>query len=524
MTRLGFGKLVPKGYASQVMSSEPEPDLAQRLGKALMELGPTFVKLGQMLSTRPDLMPPAYIVELEQLQDKVKPIPIEQVYEQLLAEIGDPDELFQEFDKTPLAAASIGQVHSARLKSGEKVIVKVQRPNIIDKIDNDLEILVGLAQFAEHRSPEARQIGLVAMIEDYAKTLRKELDYDREAKNTERIRRNFENDERVVVPRIYWEYSSPKVITEEFVEGIKFNNLDEINARGWDRKKLSKLGTEAFLTQIMVHGFFQADPHPGNMLIINENQISFIDFGEIGSLSGMRLYNLGTLLTCVSNREIYGIMTSLQDMGIVPEDMESEELMDEIDELIEQVYASNLGKINMGQLRKDILDLAFRYQLRLPAYMTSLMKALIIVEGVGKKLDPTFNIADVVKPLSERMIKEKLKPRGMMELARSSYFREIRPLLSFPKNMNRLVRGTEKGRLTVNIQIDFTDSARSKMSQLISRLGTSLIIAGGFIGSALIITAGHDSVPSDYSYFGLLGFGIALFGLLAFIISAFRKR
>lgn len=446
LTRMGLGKLVPSEYASQVISSEPEPDLAQRLGQALMELGPTFVKLGQLLSTRPDLLPPAYIVELEQLQDKVQPVPFEKIYQQLVSEIGDPDELFMEFDKKPLAAASIGQVHSARLKSGEKVIVKVQRPNIISQVNNDLEILVGLAQFAERRSPEARQIGLVAMIEDYAKTLRKELDYDREAKNTERIRRNFAKDSRVVVPRVYWEYSSSKVLTEEYIEGIKFNDLEGITTRGWNRKKLSQLGTEAFLTQVMVHGFFQADPHPGNMLIINENQISFIDFGEIGSLSGMRLYSLGTLFTCISNREIYGIMVSLQDMGIVPEDMAADELMDDIDDLIEQVYSSSLGKININQVRKDILDLAFRYQLKLPAYMTSLMKALIIVEGVGKKLDPSFNITDVVQPLSEKMMKEKLKPRGMLEMARSGYFKEIRPLLSFPKNMNSLVKDTGKGR------------------------------------------------------------------------------
>ncbi|MGE5421687.1 MAG: ABC1 kinase family protein [Ignavibacteriales bacterium] len=524
MTRLGFGKLVPKGYASRLDNFDSETDLAQRFGRALMDLGPTFVKLGQLLSTRPDLLPPPFIVELEQLQDKVKPVPFDKIHEMLLEEIGDPDELFLEFDKTPLAAASIGQVHSALLKTGEKVIVKVQRPGIVDQIDNDLDIMVGLASFAEKRSSEARQIGLLGIVEDYAKTLRKELDYDREAKNTERIRKNFATDSHVIIPRVYWDYSSPKVITEEYIEGIKFNDLQAIEARGWDRKKLSKLGTESFLTQIMIHGFFQADPHPGNMLIINEDQMSFIDFGETGSLRGARLYNLGTLFTCVGKREIYGIMASLQDMGIVQEGMDTEELMDEIDELIEQVYSSNLGKINMSQVRKDILDLAFRYQLRLPAYMTSLMKALIIVEGVGKKLDRSFNIADVVQPLSEKMIKEKLKPEGLMEFARRSYFKDIRPILSFPTNMNNLVRGTEKGRLTVNIRLSFTSEAQSKMSQMISRLGTSLIIAGGFVGSALIITAGHDSIPSEFTPLGAIGFGVALIGLVAFIVSAFKPR
>ncbi|NPV93227.1 MAG: AarF/ABC1/UbiB kinase family protein [Firmicutes bacterium] len=476
-----------KGLSEKECVKEPDCYLAGRLHSAITELGPTFVKLGQVLSTRPDLMPPDYIAELERLQDKVPPFPYQQVVKQLVKEIGHPEEIFEEFDPTPLAAASIGQVHLARLKTGEKVIVKVQRPDIEKQIDNDLEILVGLAKMAEKRSDLARQIGLEAMIEDFAKLFRRELDYDRESKNTERMRINFQNDERVIIPRVFWEYTTPRVLTEEYIEGIKFSDIAEVERRGLDRRKLSALGTEAFLSQILEHGFFQVDPHPGNILIIDDDHIAFIDFGEVAVLSGRRLETLAELFTNLNSRDLDGLMSTMRDLGFVTESIDADQFQDDLSDVIERVYMGSIGNIDIKQLQGDLLDLAYRYQMKVPSYMTSLMKALIIVEGVGRKLDPTFNFTEVAVDLGKRLFIERLKPKNLFNSLKRNYHRDVRPLLAFPRHFNNLVRHTSDGHLKVNIQVSLTEKAESQVFRLVNRLCASVLVTGGLVGAALIL-------------------------------------
>lgn len=524
--RAGLAKLITLSGRQAFTPCEREPDycLAGKLRLALMDLGPTFVKLGQLASTRPDLLPPAYIEELEHLQDKVQPFPYAQVIEQLVKEIGHPDDIFAEFNQEPLAAASIGQVHEARLKTGEKVIVKIQRPNIEAQVENDLEILLGLAKLIENRVPEARQIGLVAVIEDFAKLLRRELDYDRESRNTERVRHSFAEDERIVIPQVYWDYTTPRVLTEEFIDGIKFSNISEIEARGWDRQKISSIATEAFLTQIMIHGFFNSDPHPGNMLIIDQERISFIDFGQVGQLTPKRLEKIGILLWRLGNKDLDGALAALQDMGIVGENIPVEDFQADLADLVEQVSTGNIGNINLEQLRKDIFDLAFRYHLQMPSYLTALMKALITVEGVGKKLDPTFDFIEVAKPIAKKMVREQIKPDNLWQTARRNYYSDLRPLISFPKNFNNLIKTTGEGKLNMQIQIGFNSEARTKMTQLVNRLSASLVIAGGLIGSAFILSSDvNPSLNHGNTVIGFIGFTVSLLGLLA-LLSFLRSK
>lgn len=524
--RAGLAKLITLSGRQAFTPCEREPDycLAGKLRLALMDLGPTFVKLGQLASTRPDLLPPAYIEELEHLQDKVQPFPYAQVIEQLVKEIGHPDDIFAEFNQEPLAAASIGQVHEARLKTGEKVIVKIQRPNIEAQVENDLEILLGLAKLIEYRVPEARQIGLVAVIEDFAKLLRRELDYDRESRNTERVRHSFAEDERIVIPQVYWDYTTPRVLTEEFIDGIKFSNISEIEARGWDRQKISSIATEAFLTQIMIHGFFNSDPHPGNMLIIDQERISFIDFGQVGQLTPKRLEKIGILLWRLGNKDLDGALAALQDMGIVGENIPVEDFQADLADLVEQVSTGNIGNINLEQLRKDIFDLAFRYHLQMPSYLTALMKALITVEGVGKKLDPTFDFIEVAKPIAKKMVREQIKPDNLWQTARRNYYSDLRPLISFPKNFNNLIKTTGEGKLNMQIQIGFNSEAKTKMTQLVNRLSASLVIAGGLIGSAFILSSDvNPSLNHGNTVIGFIGFTVSLLGLLA-LLSFLRSK
>lgn len=497
--------------------------LAVNLREAFVELGPTFVKLGQLLSTRPDIMPPAYIEELEKLQDKVTPISYDEVQKVLTRELGQYEAIFAEFKEEPLAAASIGQVHRARLVSGEEVIVKIQRPGIEEKVRNDLEIIKGLARISEQRSADARRLGILAIVEDYAKTMLRELDYEREARNTERVYNNFAADNRVVIPKVYRQYGTPRVLIEEFIPGLKLSDIDGIEKKGWSRRKISALGTEAFLSQIMLHGFFQADPHPGNILVIDEDTIAFIDFGEIGYLSDLRLMYVGQLLVAINKNNPYSAMSVLRDMGILDHIEDTENFSEDLADLIERMYASNVGGLDMKRMRTEIMELAYRYQLKMPAYLTSLMKALITVEGVGKKLDPSFNFSEVAAPLAKKVYRERLKPKNIGKYLRSRYYKDIEPLKEMPANFSRMLKHTAEGNLTMNLQVDLSPRLNRKITQLVSRLSYSLIITGALIGSALIIQTNHTHEIARFVYLGVAGFAIAVVSLIIFFMGSLRS-
>jgi ubiquinone biosynthesis protein len=512
-----------KRLEAQDSGRESESILADRLCQALTELGPTFIKLGQIFSTRPDMFAPAYIEELEKLQDKVQSFSYQEVVEQLVKEIGHPDEIFAEFNPEPLAAASIGQVHMGRLKSGERVIVKVQRPNIEETVESDLEILVELARLSEKRSPEAKRLGVVAMLEDYSRLLLRELDYDREARNTDRIYQNFASDKRVIIPRVYWKYTTRRVLTEDYIDGVKLSDLDQITARGWDRGKTSRLGTEAFLSQIVLHGFFQADPHPGNILVVDEEHIAFIDFGEVSALSERRLTSLGELLWSIDRKDMDKLVATLEDMGIITEAVEMDAFQEDLADLLELVSASRIGNLDMNRIRKDLLDITYRYQLKMPSYLTSLMKALITVEGVGKKLDPSFNFLEVAGPMAQKVIEEKMKPGNIYGYMRRKYYSDLRPLISLPANFNKLLKTTDQGKLNMNIQISFSGGAKKSITKLVNRMSASLIIAGGLVSSALVIQSSHAETIVSHATIGVIGFAVSLFALIVFIVSFFRS-
>jgi len=523
--RMGMERYIPMAtmYSRQICEKEPDSCLAEKLRYALMELGPTFVKLGQLLSTRPDILPPAFIEELEQLQDKVLPVPYPLIVEQITREIGDPNLVFREFGQEPLAAASIGQVHTAVLKTGEQVIVKVQRPGIEEQVENDLEIIIGLAQLIEKRSPDFSRLGLAAVIQDYANIFIKELDYAREAKNTDRMRKDFIDDERVIIPQVYWEFTTSRILTEEYVAGIKFNDLTTIEKRGFSRREISKLATETFLTQVFVHGFFHADPHPGNMLIIDENHISYIDMGETGSLTEGRLRYLTALFIAISKKDIDGAMAALYDMGILNEDVDIDDFEEAFFDVVDRVWTSNMDNIDINRLRQEIMELAFTFHLRLPSYLTALMKALITVEGVGKKLDPSFKINEVATTVLTKVLERKISPENISKTLHRSYYRDIKPLFQFPGNLNRLVKQTGEGKLFISHQLAFTREAANQLAILTNRLDASLIIAGGLISSAVIIHAGnHSSVHLNDILTGI-SIGAILIGLWSFF-SGGRNR
>ncbi len=521
---LGLDRFLPRASVQALRKNyQPEHIKAIRYCQAATELGPTFIKIGQLFSTRPDIFSPVYIEELEKLQDRVQPISYEEVVKQLTMELGHPDDIFAEFDPEPLAAASIGQVHVARLKSGERVIVKVQRPDIEKTMENDLEILIELAGAAENRSEGLRRLGMKGVLEDFGRLIMKELDFDREARNTERFQKNFANDKRVVIPKIYWEYTTRRVLTEDYIKGVKLSNIEEINARGWDRHKVAQLGTDTFLTQILQHGFFQADPHPGNMLIIDEDHIAFIDFGQVSSLSDLRLQNIGELLISFSNEEIDRAVAALEDMGILTDDVDLATFYEDLADLMDVVGSGKIGNVDMNRLRKDFLDLAYRYNLKVPAYFTSLLKALITIEGVGHRFDPCFNFRKSLEPLVRQVVRDRFKPENAEKFLRYKYYTNIRPALDLPVVINRFLHNTDQGRLKMGMQVSFSEPARRSMIRIVNQLSASLIIAGGLVSSALVIQSSEPEFFVSHSAVGIVGFSISLLALLIFVISFVRK-
>lgn len=497
--------------------------LAVNLREAFMELGPTFVKLGQLLSTRSDILPPVFIEELEKLQDKVTPISYEAITKVLIEDLGPLDNIFSYFNPEPLAAASIGQVHRACLKSGEDVIVKVQRPAIESTVRNDLEILKGLARISERRSAEASQIGVNAIVEDFAQTLLRELDYEREARNTEQVFHNFADDKRVLIPRVYRKYSTPRVLIEDYIEGYKLSDIQSIDRQGWSRRNLSRLGTEAFLSQILLHGFFQADPHPGNILAVNENTIAFIDFGETGYLGERRLMFIGELLMAVSKKDPYKATSVLGDMGILEDIDDIEAFSEDLGELLDGLMIGTIGDVDIKTLRADIMTLAYRYHLKMPAYLTSLMKALITVEGLGKKLDPTFNFNEVAGPLAAKVYAERMQPKSIARYIQSRYYQDLKPLLDLPLNLNQTLKKTGEGKLVINLEMELTPRANRKVTQLVSRLGFAMITTGALIGSALVLQTNHSPSIDKFAFLGIIGFTAAIIGMIVFLISSLRN-
>ncbi len=523
--RAGLDLLLSRRHRQEVTITGPESDyaMAEGLCRALTELGPTFIKLGQIFSTRTDMFAPAFIENLEKMQDKVEPFSYQEVLQQLITEIGHPDEIFAEFDPDPLAAASIGQVHKGRLKSGEQVIIKIQRPDIEQLIEDDLEILAELAALSEWRSEEARRFGVVEILQEYGRILMREIDYDREARNTERMYQNFRNDPRVVIPRVYWQYTTRKILTQDYIEGVKISDLEEIKTRGWDRAKISRLGTEAFLTQIMLHGLFQADPHPGNILVIDEEHISFIDFGQVSALSPSRVDHLCRFILAVQRTDLDMAVAALEEIKILTHEVDMDAFQEDLADLMELMTASSIGSLDMKRIRKDLLAFAYRYQMRIPNYLTSLMKALITVEGVGKKLDPHFNFVEVAGPITNKAMQSRLSSEHFMATLRRWYYRDWRPLRSLPANINQMLIDTNQGRLHMNNQIVFSPSAKRTMVTLANRISTSLIIAGGLVGSSLIIQSGQGDFSASHTLIGTIGFSISLLAVVVFIISFFRS-
>jgi ubiquinone biosynthesis protein len=474
----------------------PAEALAEHFRLALEELGPTFVKFGQVLSTRPDLLPPAFITELSRLQDAVPPEPWEEIRAVLTRELGKaPEEVFATIDPLPIAAASLSQVHAATLRNGDgcPVVVKIQRPRVREQIETDLSILAELANGAQH-TPLSRYYDLPAIVDEFAYTLRTELDYEREGRSADRFRENFEEVPSLYIPQVYWEYSTRRVLTMERLSGIKIDDTAAMDAAEIDRKTVALHSAEIIVKEILEDGFFHADPHPGNFVVMPGNIIGAMDFGMVGHVDEALRLDLIRLYAAAVDVDASAVVDQLIRMGAVEEEVNRRRLSTDIRRFLDRYRGVTLEELRADEIFTDIVPIAFRHHIRLPADLWLLGKTLSMVEGVGRRLDPNFDMFAVSEPIVRRLIRRLLilgRPKGRTLIRLSTDWADVTAML--PRAASRVLQQAERGDL-FSLRVKDMDRFLQVLDRLATRLALSVLVAGLTMGLAVLIPATTGNV------------------------------
>jgi ubiquinone biosynthesis protein len=480
--------LLPWPRPPATLDAEPSPTQRGRhLREMLDELGPTFVKFGQLLSTRPDIVPPDIIAELRALQDDVTPFAFSEVERVVREELDLPiEKLFTSFEETPLAAASIGQVHRAVLPNGKRVAVKVQRPDAPRQIEADLSLLYQAAKIAKERVRSLDFIDARELVDEFARSIRHELDYRQEARNAQTFHRNFAGHPHVRIPHLYWSYSRQRVLTLELLEGEQVADLDLDAFTMDERRHLAYLITEAWMTMIFRHGFFHADPHPANILLIGGEQIGLVDFGLAGKLSDDDMSKLTALFIDAAEENVDALARRLGDLGVRYDRSREQELTSELRELYYKYYGARLSEIDPLQVIREAFALIYSQNLRLPTRFVLLDKAIATVGSVGVELYPDFNVFEIAKPYARDLMLHRYTPRRMMSRAR----KEARALVGIaretPYQVHDILESLRDGRIEVGFVHKGLDEFMHKLDVAFNRLVIALVVAGGLIGSSLI--------------------------------------
>jgi len=484
-TRHGFGYVVER---RRRRDEEDQPsDRGRRLREMLDELGPTFVKFGQLLSTRPDLVPMDIVAELRKLQDDVAPVPFSAVEQVIERELGlTIERAFLSFDETPIAAASIGQVHRATLPTGDEVAVKVQRPNAPRQIESDLALMRSAARFVRDRVRALEFIDADALVDEFGRSIREELDYLHEARNAETFRRNFGDDDRVVIPKVTWRYTTGRVLTLEYVKGVQIRDVDLTARSPEERRELAYRMTDAWMTMIFRHGFFHGDPHPANILVLEDGGLGLVDFGLSGSLSDEDMSRLTRLFIDAATENVSALPRRLAELGVrYPKEREAE-LQAALEELYYRYYGARLSEIDPIQVIREAFDLIYSMNLRLPTRFVTLDKAIATLGAVGVELYPEFNVFEVAKPYARRLMAERFSPRRM-SLRAQKELRELAGIAhDMPYQLHDVLEDTRSGRLTVQIRNPGFDELTDHIDHAVNRIAVALVVAGGLVGSAIL--------------------------------------
>jgi len=511
---IGLERLFPGRARFRLPSSGRRSDaetVYERIRLALEDLGPTFVKFGQIMSTRTELLPPEMIDELKKLQDHAKPVPFEEVRQMLADNCPDADLWFASIEETPVASASIAQVHRAILNDGTKVAIKIQRPGIGEIIETDIGILRSMAERIETVFPESRLYNPTGMVDDFAHQIVKELDFTRDGRNAERMARNFRDVPGIHFPKIYWEFSSPRVMVMEFVEGVRIDDPEAISSMGHDPHVIGVRGFQAYLKMIFEDGFFHGDPHPGNLLVTKERDIVFLDFGIVGILRPEKRQNFINLLFSLVNDDIELLLRSLEGFGIVIAEENREALRDDLYIMMHDIGGSDeVSQLNFRLLVTELTDSMRRYRLRVPMNLMLLLKVFIMVLDIGVRLDPKFNFGREITPYLTKLADTNTLSAGYVKRASTSLLEAADAILDMPRNVNLMLRRLSTG--TFKLEIVDTDIQKLQMAldKASDKIMIGLVVASLVVGSSLVLQATPFTLPKEIGWIAILGYTAAV--------------
>jgi ubiquinone biosynthesis protein len=504
LVRNGFGFIIGRvGREARIPWPSP-PDGAhadtrsvsspERVRLTIEELGPTFIKLGQILSTRGDLVPANYRAELIKLQDAAPPVPEDQVRAELLAELGRPiEDVFTSFDFTPLASASIGQAHAATLPDGTEVVVKLRRPGALALVTEDLRILQDLALRASQRWEAARDYDLVGIAQEFAQVLRTEFDYVHEAHNVERIAENFAADETAHIPKVYWDLTTARMLTLERIYGCKITDFACIAAEGLSRNAIARRAAYLLLTMILDHGFFHADPHPGNVLVEQDGRIGLLDFGMVGAVDAATQGRLLRLVMGVTEKNAGALADVVLELGIASARVDRNALRRDMQRLLDRYGDSVIGDVPVGAFLSEVMDAVRRQHIRLPSDLALLFKTLAMGEGLAKELDPSFNLLEVYIPITHELVRRQVTPAAWTKQLLLAGIDALQVTMQVPQQLRRILGDIERGGFEVNLQPASFDPYFARLERLVNRVLIALLAATCTISTAMIVAASHPA-------------------------------
>jgi ubiquinone biosynthesis protein len=522
----GFGYLI-EGRRGGPPEGATGTARGRHLREMLDELGPTYVKFGQVLSTRPDIVPPDIIAELRGLQDDVRPFPFADVERVIREELGQPIErLYLEFDEEPMAAASIGQVHRAVLPNGRRVAVKVQRPRAPQQVESDIQLLYQAARLVRERVRALDFVDTREVVDEFARSIRQELDYRQEGRNADAFHVNFAGHPHVAVPRVYWSYSRARVLTMEHLDGVQLSDLVLDEWLVEQRRRLAYIVADAWMTMIFKHGFFHGDPHPANILVLAPERIGLVDFGLCGKLTERDMSKLTRLFIDAMNENVEALPKRLADLGVRYPPEREEELISELHALYARYYGASLQEIDPLQVIREAFALIYSMNIRLPTRFVMLDKAVATVGSVGVDLYPDFNVFEVARPHARALMVERFTPRRVIGRARREAWQLATITAELPYQIHDTLDQIRDGQIEVGFVHKGLDDFMHKLDAVMNRLVIALVVAGGLIGSSLIgifaTTGPHILGVHFLSVFGFLVSGILGVWLLWGVIRSGR--
>ena len=486
---------------------------SQRLRMAMEELGPTFIKLGQLLSTRPDVLDQEFIEEFSKLQDEVPAVTLDQVKTQIQRELGYPaDELFAEFSEQPIAAASIAQVHRGKLRSGEEVVFKVRRPGITRVVETDIDVLMGLAYLIEQHVPTVALYDPVGLVKEFRRSITREMNFTREGHTVERFASNFADSTTVYIPKIFWDYSGEIVLTMEYVPGIKISQLEKLRAQGYDLKEIARRGADAFLQQVLGYGLFHADPHPGNIFVLPDQVICMIDFGMVGRLGQDLKEQLLDLLQALLERDVERIISQLLYSGELTDTADLKNLRRDLHDFIEDYYDLVLQDIKIGRLFSEFIEILTHHRIHFPPDYMMLAKALVVMEGVGRQLDPNFNMISHMRPYVKSLIVERFSPKNISAQASRIAVAYTSLAKNLPHDIKEFLNRLNRNKFKIDLEHRGLEKLVTDLDRSSNRVSFSLVIGSLIVGSSLVMQIDKGPMVFGFPLLGLLGYSIA--GLL----------